>query len=302
MKWWPNEPSYGDVVRVKLGSIYHYGIYLSDDKVVQFGLPPQSVKGEEDLKVLTSSVDDFCLNHIIEVLELDREERKKAYSKVDTATRALNRLGEDGYNIIHNNCEHFVYECLLGYKYSEQEEKLINTWKQMPFINIYLIDIKNVANTTVQSKDRNKYLSKIKDEKIRNIKAYVWNMMIKCLNHSIPNLKIVIKYHKTYFTIKDCDVSITYKDDIAFIGISRNSIGLSSQNKEDFNLESINSNSFNKMLKNSKFKAHLTKQEENNILLKEIMNKYYLAISSLNLTNIKYYELDSGIIKMYKGD
>ena len=31
--------------------------------------------------------------------------------------------------MIHNNCEHFVYECVFGIKYSEQEEEVRRKWR-----------------------------------------------------------------------------------------------------------------------------------------------------------------------------
>ena len=40
MKWEYKDCRYGDIIRVKLGSVYHYGIFVSDDEVIAFGLPP----------------------------------------------------------------------------------------------------------------------------------------------------------------------------------------------------------------------------------------------------------------------
>ncbi|MBQ2427353.1 MAG: hypothetical protein II264_02545 [Ruminococcus sp.] len=40
MKWEPTDCKTGDMVRIRLGSIYHYGVFLSEDEVVQFGYPP----------------------------------------------------------------------------------------------------------------------------------------------------------------------------------------------------------------------------------------------------------------------
>ena len=42
---------------------------------------------------------------------------------------ARSRLGEGGYNILHNNCEHFVNECVFGIKKSEQEEEVRRKWR-----------------------------------------------------------------------------------------------------------------------------------------------------------------------------
>ena len=38
MKWQLTQPVAGDMIRVKLGSIYHYGVFVSEEEVIQFGL------------------------------------------------------------------------------------------------------------------------------------------------------------------------------------------------------------------------------------------------------------------------
>jgi hypothetical protein len=34
MKWQLTQPVAGDMIRVKLGSIYHYGVFVSEDEVI----------------------------------------------------------------------------------------------------------------------------------------------------------------------------------------------------------------------------------------------------------------------------
>ena len=45
MKWSLISPTPGDMIRVKTGSLYHYGVYVSDDEVIQFGLAPSLTVG-----------------------------------------------------------------------------------------------------------------------------------------------------------------------------------------------------------------------------------------------------------------
>ena len=40
------------------------------------------------------------------------------------------RIGEGGYNIIHNNCEHLAYECVFGEKKSEQTDAIRAFWRE----------------------------------------------------------------------------------------------------------------------------------------------------------------------------
>ena len=132
MQWEPTDGKKGDMVRIRIGSIYHYGVFLSEDEVVQFGYPPIDVFQKQNTVVMVVSVDvdSFACGHIVEVAQLDRKEKRKRLSPDQTAAIARARLGEDGYNIIHNNCEHFAYACVFGEGKSEQTDAIRAFWKE----------------------------------------------------------------------------------------------------------------------------------------------------------------------------
>lgn len=134
MKWKLNEPKSGDIVRVQAGSVYHYGIYVSDSEVIQFGTKPQLslIVPEDEVRVISTDVSDFLLGGFLEVGILSRREAKKRRPISETVAYAKSRLGEGGYNIIVNNCEHFAYECLFGEAISEQAEKFKNAFTTQP--------------------------------------------------------------------------------------------------------------------------------------------------------------------------
>lgn len=130
MKWWPQEPKPGDMIRVTLGSIRHYGVFVSDKEIIQFGLPPVgNLLDRTDVRVVASDASVFCCGQIPEVGVPDRRESKKRFSPEETVRRARARLGEGGYNLIHNNCEHFAYECVFGLHFSAQEEEARARWR-----------------------------------------------------------------------------------------------------------------------------------------------------------------------------
>ena len=82
MNWVLKEAASGDMVRVKSGSIYHYGVFVSEDEIIQFGLAPAlrpSVK-PCDVEVCVSDVDGFLGGGFLEVAVLDRKESKKRRS------------------------------------------------------------------------------------------------------------------------------------------------------------------------------------------------------------------------------
>ena len=130
MKWEYKECRYGDIIRVKLGSVYHYGIFVSDDEVIAFGLPPtaENLKNRNNIKVLATDIDVFSCGNLVETAQLTLKERMKRRSPEQVIAMARERIGEGGYNIIHNNCEHFVNDLVFGEKVSEQERSVREKW------------------------------------------------------------------------------------------------------------------------------------------------------------------------------
>ena len=137
MKWSPAECAPGDMIRVRIGSVFHYGIFVSEDEVIAFGMPPLPDFGNDPDRFLVcaTDIDTFCCGKIPEVGTPDRSEKKKRFSADETIARARARIGEGGYHIIRNNCEHFAYECAFGEHRSLQEEAVFRVWnKKSPLI------------------------------------------------------------------------------------------------------------------------------------------------------------------------
>lgn len=114
MQWQQEFPASGAPVRVKVGFYYHYGIFVSEDCVIQFGLPDGPTRPAEEIKVLSSDVYTFLKGGTLEVGVPNRQERKKLRPPAQVITAAQSRIGQGGYDLLHNNCEHFMNECLFG--------------------------------------------------------------------------------------------------------------------------------------------------------------------------------------------
>lgn len=183
MRWLPGECRPGDMIRVRLGSIYHYGIFVSEDEVVQFGPPPVGARGPDDgITVCTTDIAGFCLGNIVEVAELTRRERR--FSPEETVARARARLGEGGYNLIHNNCEHFAYECALGVSRSTQEEEARKRWNSRPILDIYLAAVPENYEGTVTHPVRAAELQKTREPSLRAQRTLVWQVLEYALRRS----------------------------------------------------------------------------------------------------------------------
>ena len=118
MEWKEKEPACGDIVRTKVTFYHHYGIFTENDTVIQFGLPDNVNRPASETRVIETDVYTFLQGGEIEVGIPDFNEKKKMRPKAQIVSLARERLGQGGYDILHNNCEHFVNECAFGEHYS----------------------------------------------------------------------------------------------------------------------------------------------------------------------------------------
>jgi hypothetical protein len=93
---------------------HHYGIFVSPDSVIQFGLPDGPSRPAEEIRVLSTDVYTFLQGGTLEVGIPDKAERKKLRPAPQVIAAAQGRIGQGGYDLLHNNCEHFMHECLFG--------------------------------------------------------------------------------------------------------------------------------------------------------------------------------------------
>lgn len=122
--WEMTNPYPGAHIRVQIKSLYHHGIYIGNDEVVQFGLPFDMFRPKEEVKVIKSSINDFLQGGFLEVRVFTRKEKKQKNDDNKIIKIALSKLGEGGYDIVHNNCEHFVNYCIFNKKESLQVDSV----------------------------------------------------------------------------------------------------------------------------------------------------------------------------------
>lgn len=114
MNWESKTPRPADIIRTRVKFYYHYGIFISEDEVIQFGLPDDPGRPAEEIKVISTDVYTFLMGGEIETAAPDAEEKKRIRSAAEIIKTARSRIGEGGYDILHNNCEHFVNACVFG--------------------------------------------------------------------------------------------------------------------------------------------------------------------------------------------
>ncbi len=232
MKWVLEEAQSGDIVRVRLGEIYHYGIFVSESEVIQFGMPPVNVEmlARVDVRVCSTDIDTFRCGKFPEVAKLSLIERLKRFSPEKTVATARARLGECGYNIIHNNCEHFVYECVFGTKYSAQTEDVRQKFRNLPITDIYVSPIpEHVKITGLSCEGRNAEIEACSNIKVKEQKYYVWKLLEAALQYSLGLDAGKITFRRSEngkWGCKECEFSLSHSQGAAAVIISRSPAGI----------------------------------------------------------------------------
>ena len=98
------------------GLFNHHGIDLGDGTVAHY------LEGRE---ILRSPVSEFSQGEVVSVME-----HTNASPTGVTLRRAISRLGEQNYNLLFNNCEHFATWCKTGRHRSEQVDSVIDRARQ----------------------------------------------------------------------------------------------------------------------------------------------------------------------------
>lgn len=96
----------------------HHGIYIGSDQVIHYsGFANDISNGEIEI----ASLAEFSRGNNVSV----KEHLIRRYAPDESVSRAYSRLGEDWYNVLLNNCEHFVTWCIMGFHSSSQVNLLI---------------------------------------------------------------------------------------------------------------------------------------------------------------------------------
>ena len=119
--------NYGDLICSDHGLYKHFGIYINEDCVIHYD-------GKIDDKFLRkmcirkTNMDRFLAgNENFKVCKF----KNNFAEPCEVVQRANSRIGEQNFNIIFNNCEHFGHWCKTGVSKSNQVDfiiLIINLW------------------------------------------------------------------------------------------------------------------------------------------------------------------------------
>lgn len=127
----------GDIIGVSRILYDHYGVYAGDGTVIHYTLACEGWK----LEIRKTGMDDFLHDSttffVLNFASGDRPvksapvkyraflRRITLFSPEETVRRAEGRIGEQEYNLLSNNCEHFAVWCKTGLNESYQVENFL---------------------------------------------------------------------------------------------------------------------------------------------------------------------------------
>lgn len=112
----------GDHLIARRFAYTHHGLYMGDGKVLEY---------IQNGGVTIVPLETFAQRHAVYI----REHSEAKFTGEEAVKRGLTRLGENNYNLLTCNCEHFVNWCIDGVSNSRQVDNLILTI--IPFYSLF---------------------------------------------------------------------------------------------------------------------------------------------------------------------
>ncbi len=239
MKWWPSRCQKGDMIRVRIGSVYHYGIFVSEAEVIAFGPAPtaENFGGGTDFRVIATDIEDFACGAIVEVAKPETREEKRRFSPSKTVKLAKEKLGEGGYDIIRNNCEHFVNLCVYGVARSSQTDDLRHRFHDRSLLHVYLMRVDpDVSVTPVIPAAREEEIQSARGAlKIQRYTA--WKALEIGISHAFGRPISELSFHKTpegRWSAEEYGISLSHAEDLVAVAVSDRAVGVDLESIEHF--------------------------------------------------------------------
>ncbi len=248
MKWGLEQPTRGSVVRVRARSVYHYGVFVSEEEVVQFGRSPalSPPPSAEDIAVVSTDIQGFLLGEFLEVAEFDKKEKGKKYPDEEIVRRARARLGERGYHLLYNNCEHFVFDCAFGEHISTQASDRADP---AGLVTVYVAKIPDdLKISPVYPKERREEIAACKNARVRQEKYAVWELLKYGVEkQGLPFKKLRLKKQaQGGWRCEEIYFSLSHSRELAVVALSARPVGVDIERMEDRAVDALMKKAFTK--------------------------------------------------------
>ena len=228
MKWEQRLPRPGDMLRVGVDVLYHYGICTGDDEVIQFGRNPANRRDTPHAAITVCATDlrDFAQGGQVEVAVAEEEIFRPAEAIV---AAARSELGKGGYHILYNNCEHFAYRCATGTAYCAQTEDIRMKFRSLSVVDLYIAPIPDTPVGRVAWAPRQAQIDGTANEKLRRERYFVWKLLEYAVNRSFG-----LKAEGLTFSVDEngkwscgeCFFSLSHSRGAVAVAVSRKRVGV----------------------------------------------------------------------------
>ena len=139
----------GDHLSVHYKTFYHHGIDCGDGTVIHMS--------NDHGGIIRTSYNEFADGKIVHI-----ETSPIKFANQTVVERAKSRVGEGGYHLFNNNCEHFVSWCRTDRQKSRQVKNVSKTIGKQMVKNNVQIGAKTLAHIGTKELEKNsiKYLAK----------------------------------------------------------------------------------------------------------------------------------------------
>ena len=240
MIWWQAECHFGDMIRISFGQFYHYGIFVSEEEVIQFGLPPTEGllnRATEDIAVCITDIDTFSGGKVVEVATTEKTDKKRLSPK-KTVKRAREAVGEKGYHILHNNCEHFVRYCYFGEKRCEVTEQVQTFWQNKYRLDLYFAPVLPLPSVfDLSPKVLYREVTSLADTE-KKAQAYAgWKLLeyalYRTFGYKIEDLNLK-KQKDGKYSLDKCYFSLSHTSEYVAVAVSSEPIGVALERLDEY--------------------------------------------------------------------
>lgn len=236
MNWELKEATYGDMIRVNMGDYYHYAIYADENRIIQFG-EPQICYSPEDVTVEETTVKEFLNGKFMEVAVFNKQELLNKKTPDEIVTYAINCLGQKGYDILNNNCEHFANKCVFGKsKCSQIEDVRAEIIKKLFIPKIYIASINHKFDYDYTPQILLNELKNITNEALIKQKQQVYNLLYYIFSTEFKQTLSDNAITKNEFgkpIVADYEISFSHANDVVAVAVSKDKIGVDIEQIDD---------------------------------------------------------------------
>jgi phosphopantetheinyl transferase len=157
---------------------------------------------------------------------------------------ARSKIGEGGYNIIHNNCEHFATLAVLGERACAQADSVRALFKSLPLLDVYVARIPSdeIDLSSIASAKRRAYIEAASNESVRRERYFVWRLLEYAVQRTFGKRLADLSAVQTAsgaWQLEGVELSLTHTDGVVAVAVSRSAVGVDIEHEATERVEKL---------------------------------------------------------------